>query len=56
MNVDSSYFLDQKVTAYVQTLGFTGVEQSNGGVIFIGGMPIQTPALHCLTCNLGYLC
>ena len=51
MNVDSSYFQDQKVTAYVQTLGFTGVEQSNGGFVSIGGMSIQTLALQYLICS-----
>ncbi len=44
MNVDSSYFLDQKVNAYVQTLGFTGVERSTGSPITIGGVSIQTPS------------
>jgi len=43
MNVDSSYFLDPKVNAYVQTLGFTGVERSSGSPITIGGVSIQTP-------------
>jgi Ca2+-binding RTX toxin-like protein len=43
VNVDSSYFLDQKVNAYVQTLGFTGVERSTGSPITIGGVLIQTP-------------
>lgn len=38
MNVDSSYFLDQKVNAYVQTLGLTGVERSTGSPITIGGV------------------
>lgn len=43
MNVDSSYFLNPKVGAYVQTLGFTGGEQSNGASISVGGVSIQTP-------------
>jgi hypothetical protein len=44
MNVDSSYFLDQKVNAYVQTLGFTGVERSSGSPITVGGISIPTPS------------
>jgi hypothetical protein len=52
MNVDSSYFQDQKVTAYVQTLGFTGVEQSNGGFISICGVSIETPTGN--WANAGY--
>ena len=44
MNVDSSYFLDQKVNAYVQTLDFTGVERSSGSPITVGGISIPTPS------------
>ena len=43
MKIDNTFLLDPKVDAIVQTLGFTGIERSNGQSVSIGGVTIPTP-------------
>lgn len=46
MNVDRTFSVPRESFAFVQTLGFTGAERSNGTQITVGGVPVVTPVAN----------
>ena len=46
MNVDRTFSAPRESFAFVQTLGFTGAERSNGTQITVGGVPVVTPVAN----------